>query len=306
VGDCHPYAISLKWERLQRKAMEIVEKCPQLVYKLKYESLLTSKEATVTKLFEFLGIRSFSPLKRQTSIMAMRTIDEVVTNAKNGKEATKASTLSYQFQNLRKGEEFAAIQLQKWRNPSNGMTQQNLRIVESITFEVMKKLDYDPSLFTCSPSKQYSKEEIAHFSETNEDMIMNMMSRLKKENPDDFKRRQYQSDTFGLELKTFGDWSDCNQEGKDNPQKQKKIPLESLKPIVTQPSCEGSLKNGRKFTFGNATRKGYDPCNTKKKNQGNNILSLTRMITEYSLTYVLFEIKIHLTFRLSRETNLVL
>ena len=272
MGDCHPYAILLKWERLQRKAMEIVEKCPHLVYKLKYESLLTSKEATVTKLFEFLGIRSFSQLKRQTSIMAMRTIDEMVTTAKNGKEATKASTLSYQFQNLCKGEEFAAIQLQKWRNPSNGMTQQNLRIVESITFELMKKLGYEPALFTCSPPTQYSKEEIAHFSETNEDMIMNMISRLKKENPDDFERRQYQSDTFGLELKTFGDWSDCNQEGKDSPQKQKKIPLESLKPIVSQLSYEGSLKNGRRFIFGDATRQGYDPCNSKKKNQGNNIL----------------------------------
>jgi len=238
--------------------------------------------------------------------MVMRTIDEMVTNAKDGKEATKASTLSYQFQNLCKGEEFAAIQLQKWRDPSNGMTQQNLRIVESITFEVMKKLGYDPALFTSNPPTQYSKEDIVHFSETNEDMIMNMMSRLKKENPGDFKRRQYQSDAFGLELKTFGDWSDCNQECKDSPQKQKKIPLESLKPIVTQPSWEGSLKNGKRFIVGNATRKGYDPCNSKKENQGNNILSLIRMITEYSLTYVLFETKIHLTFRLSRETNLVL
>ena len=271
VGDCHPYTITVKWKNLQNKALEILEKYPHLVYKVRYETLLASKDVTISKLYDFLGIRSFNQLQRQTSIMAMSTIEELIENAKHGKEATKASTLSYQFQNLCKGEEFAASQLQKWRNPSNGLTEPTLRIIESVAFEVMKKIDYEPSLFTCTPPSEYSKADIATFSEMNKEMVYKMMADLKEQNPDDFARRQHQSNTFDLRLEMFGDWSENNQECIGTSQNQTNIPLKSISPVVVQRSCAGSLKNGRKFTFGYATQQGYDPCNLKKRNQGNKV-----------------------------------
>lgn len=94
-------------------------------------------------IYDFIGDRRFGGVKRQASVLNIAPVAESVNQAKCGQESFKAHTLSYQFKNLCRGESFVKEQMAKWKNPENGLKEDDLKIIESLAFDAMEYFDYD-------------------------------------------------------------------------------------------------------------------------------------------------------------------
>ena len=141
VGDCHPYNISKKWARLQNHAAKILASDPDLVHTVHYEDALEDSDAEVAKIIEYMGARETCQSMRRGSVCAFKDEQEIIETAKSNRESLLASTLSYQFQILTKGKEFVKTQFKKW---TREMSDEDLRLVESVVYDEMICLGYEP------------------------------------------------------------------------------------------------------------------------------------------------------------------
>jgi serine/threonine protein phosphatase PrpC len=190
VGDCHPFAIATKWATLQNRAIEILHTNPDLIHQVRYENILKQKAEEVAKIMDFMGSRGHCKTMRRGSVVEMQSEIEMTSNAKSNREASNASLLSTQFKNLTRGESFAKEQFQKW---AKGMDEEDIRIVESVAFNEMKLLGYEPHLVKNNEGKQcFTEAMVTEFGKLNEELIEKMKSDLARENPDDLKRRNAQ------------------------------------------------------------------------------------------------------------------
>ncbi|KAL7545138.1 hypothetical protein ACHAWF_008492 [Thalassiosira exigua] len=192
VGDCHPYVIAEKWAKLQNFAARILHETPDLIHQVCYEEVLGDQVAQVAKVMKFVGAREVCKSMRRGSVLAVKSEKEVVSSARNGREATLAKQLSYQFQNLTRGDSFKKGQFKKW---AVEMKDEDLILVESVAFEEMRRLGYEPHMVK-------TKDERIHlftvalqdkYVAINKSLISKMMENLAHQNPDDLKRRQLQA-----------------------------------------------------------------------------------------------------------------
>jgi len=187
VGDCHPYVIVTKWCRLQNFAMHILHNDPDLIHQVCYEEVLGDKKHQVAKIVKFMGARDVCRSMRRGSIVVIKGENEVVSGAKKGRESLIAGRLSYQFQNLIRGESFIAGQFKKW---AKEMKEEDIRLVESIAFNEMKRLGYEPHLIHNEEDRIDFTEELIHeYTVENEKLVAKMNADLAVENPADLERR---------------------------------------------------------------------------------------------------------------------
>jgi serine/threonine protein phosphatase PrpC len=273
VGDCHYHAIITKWTKLQGHAIRIVEEYPDLVHKVHYESILLDKENVVKEIYEFIGERRFGGIKRQASVLCMNPTEDLINGAKKGREARKSVNLSYQFQNLGRGPSFAKRQHKKWLNLETGLKMNDIQLIESVAHETMKMLGYGTHLVGVSASPTvFTKEDIMHFNELNEDGIQKMNDDLQTENPGDFDRRKYQAEVLSFSPTLLEDcssawehdWSDTRSVS-SCASYLSEFDLELR--LSIEPEGIIPLQEGRRVRWATASQRGYYPFEPDKPNQ---------------------------------------
>lgn len=183
VGDCHPYAISKKWAKLQNYSARILHETPDLIHQVCYEEVLGNKHGQVAKIVEFMGARDVCRSMRRGSIVAIKSEKEVVTGAKKGRESMMARRLSYQFKNLGRGDSFTAGQLNKW---AREMTDENILIVESAAYDEMNRLGYLPRVEE-EDRIEFTEKLCQDYDAENERLKKKMIDDLAVDNLDDLK-----------------------------------------------------------------------------------------------------------------------
>ena len=198
VGDCHPYAIAKKWAKLQNHALQILSDAPELVHQVRYENILSNKVQEVSKINEFMGARGDCRTLRRGSVVMLANDEELSCRAKQGREALNAKQLSYQFKNLSRGDSFTKQQFAKYLAE---MEDKDMHIVESVAFEEMTRLGYDPLLVGKTvESLVFTEALVENYEALNSKLIEKMISDLAVENPDDLHRRKVQSDVLKSSL----------------------------------------------------------------------------------------------------------
>jgi serine/threonine protein kinase/serine/threonine protein phosphatase PrpC/uncharacterized membrane protein YfcA len=284
VGDCHYYAIVTKWCALQDAVLPIIDTHPHLLLKVHYEELLSDKENTIKKIYDFIGKRRFGMGQRRGSVLGLDDVSTLIANAKHGRQAAAAANLSYQFQNLVRGESFAAKQHKKWLNGDDPLSRKDLLLIESVAHNHMKRLSYEPHIV---PHKKdpliFAQEQIAEFDRLNKIGIQNMMATLQVENPDDAARRKRQAEVLirPAELISWneddvlvdigGDMgaSQYPREWPKNAEMYGYLTREEVAAGLTMQDCVTDCRDGTTIRWAALSQKGYYPTDFKKlkKNQ---------------------------------------
>lgn len=203
VGDCHPYFIAKKWAKLQNFAARILHENPDLIQEVCYETLLFNKDSQITKILDFIEPRDVSRTLRRGSIVAIKSEKEVAKGAKRGREAQIASTLSFQFKNLTRGDSFTKGQFKKW---ATEMKKEDMLIVESVAFVEMTRLGYEPYLIKTEEDRiDFSEKTLSEYYSENTRLVAKMNDDLANENPDDLKRRQIQAAVLNSSISVYYD-----------------------------------------------------------------------------------------------------
>lgn len=137
---------------------------------------------------EFMGVRGMCRTLRRGSVVVLANDEQLSNQAKEGREASKAKELSNQFQNLGRGDSFAAKQFAKCLLQ---MDTEDFRIVESAALEEMTRLGYElHHVGKTHDRKDFTEELIHKYDELNKQMLSKMFLDLEKDNPADLCRRQ--------------------------------------------------------------------------------------------------------------------
>jgi serine/threonine protein kinase/serine/threonine protein phosphatase PrpC/uncharacterized membrane protein YfcA len=284
VGDCHYYPIITKWCGLQDAVLPIMETHSNLLLKVHYEELLSDKENTIKKIYDFIGKRRFGMGQRRGSVLGLEDVSTLIGNAKHGRQAAAAAHLSYQFQNLVRGPSFAAKQHKKWLNGAEPLSNKDLMLIESVAHNHMKRLSYEPHLV---PHKKqplvFTEEQKAEFARLNKLGIENMMATLAVENPGDAQRRKHQAEVLSMPAEMIsskandacieiGDDSDAGQYPRDWPKGAELygyLTQEEVAAGLTAREHETACGDGTTIRWAALSQKGYYPTDFKrlKKNQ---------------------------------------
>lgn len=298
VGDCHPYAISKKWAKLQGHAARVLESNPDLIHLVRYENLLTRKANEVSKIMDFMISRDICKTMRRGSVVVVQNETEMTSNAKSNREASNASLLSSQFKNLTRGASFTKGQFQKFLLE---MSDEDMAIVESVAFKEMKELGYEPNVIkNMEDKKVLTDHEVAEFGKTNTKLIEQMHIDLAVDNPDDLERRMRQSSvlkssfervvydeafmtkSMKLNFKDLVDLDYDDEEEKDRfdvsgvdfslwPKDASRVGFLSDDEVAERFQIQDTqtLQVGKKKTirFSAATQRGYYPSDRDKNNQ---------------------------------------
>ncbi len=280
VGDCHYYAIAKKWTKLQGMACRILKEVPHLLHKVHYEAMLKDKKEAVKKIYEFIGERHFGGVKRQASVLLMKTSDDLIGSANKGREALKAQGLSVQFMNLTRGDSFAKTQMSKWAG-KDGLNDADLQMIESISYEPLIFMGYKTHLVNAIDSETslpadiateatvYTDLQVEEFDKLNKEGISKMKSDLADENPEDFERRRYQEEVLSF-AKVEGGPKMLHIKRGDSFYKKGDpfLTKEQLKIRMTvSENYDGYLVDGRHLRAASATQRGYYPDLHDKPNQ---------------------------------------
>lgn len=179
IGDKHPYSVAMKWGKLQQYCLD-AEKWlrPEQFKRVCYETLTSEPEHVITDLCDFLEI-PFIPemLDFHRSTEANRT-------------ATQSSLWSNLTRPLMSGNS------NKFKK---NMSEQHIRIVESVAGDIMDQLGYKRYLVERGAQNTFSASDIEQFNTENNN-AMRAMS--KNTDPDDLKRRERQLKVI-REIKEF-------------------------------------------------------------------------------------------------------
>lgn len=271
--------------------MEIEEQCPDNVLKVRYEDILQDKANIVKEIHNFIGRRRFTGALRQSSVMFMKSTEDLVDRPKKGSAYDRTSHLSHQFKSLGRGESLVRIQLSKWKNPSNRLKPETIEIIESVAHEVMSDLGYETHLVgEWTDPRTYSEEQIEVFEQKNQEGLEKINRRLKLHNVSlclgmnalylttytlqtaDFERRNLQAQALKLPMEIVGDWT-------PRPMQELTIPVggtpkgnmlterELIQRLNVSPTKMSSFTSGRTFRFASATQRGYYPNQLDQPNQ---------------------------------------
>jgi len=201
--------------------------------------------------------------------MSIAPVAASISQAKHGSESFKAHTLSQQFENLCRGESFAKEQMAKWKHPKTGLKRDDLMIIESLAYDVMKYFGYEAAhVKTPSDVLQFTEAQVEEFARLNEAGIEQMNEKLKKENIADYNRRIHQAEvlTMGARRLSSSQWS---IDDSFKATKKKDTILEKLNEseAVVEYTEKGIMEGFGTFVCGAASQKGYYPSDPMKENQ---------------------------------------
>ena len=169
VGEKHPYFVAKRWARLQRSAHRVRQLVgPERLFPIRYEELISNPEPLLRSMCTFLGI-DFEPRMMEFY---------------RSSDAKSASDSSQLWENV--GRPLMSNNARKFLR---GLTEDQIRICESVAGAEMDLLGYDRVHVPTGSEDIYSVEVIRSFEEENE--------RLKKEkrammDVEDAARRQHQ------------------------------------------------------------------------------------------------------------------
>ena len=99
--------------------------------------------------------------------------------------------LSYQFKNLNRGVSFTKGQFKKWVKE---MKHDDMLIIESVAYDELVRLGYEPHLVKSQAGRVVFTEEILQeYDAENKRLVAKMYEDLAVNDPDDLKRRQIQA-----------------------------------------------------------------------------------------------------------------
>ena len=170
IGDKHPYFIAKQWNELQKACIAQMNwQWTESIFPLSYENLLENPEDVVKELCRFLGI-SFS---------------NDMLNFHTSKEAERSAKSSSLWENLSN-----PIKANNSKKFLNELSSEEIKIIESITGEVMDTLGYKRELIQKGDEINFSENDINRFIKENAD-YKNKIS--LKTDADDLKRRKLQT-----------------------------------------------------------------------------------------------------------------
>ncbi|SEL67739.1 sulfotransferase family protein [Parapedobacter koreensis] len=168
VGEKHAYHIAKQWHNDQQTCLKLRDRVPpERFFMLNYEQLITHPEQTIRQLCLFLGIAF------QGTMLDYYTSDESKRTAEGGDMWT----------NLTK-----PVMQDNFNKFLREMPAEDIRVFESVAADSLVSLGYEP-ITAYEDLKQFTKEEIAIFSERNE-----QLKRTFQAKGDDVKKRLPQLD----------------------------------------------------------------------------------------------------------------
>jgi len=170
IGEKHPYFIAKQWNELQELCIEQMNSLStKSIFPISYENLLANPEKIVKKLCQFLDI-DFS---------------QNMLNFHTSKEAERSAKSSSLWENLSQ-----PIKSNNSKKFMNELTTEEIKIIESITGNVMDSLGYERTLINKGEELIFSDDDIASFEEQNSAAKAKNTSKI---DPDDLKRRKLQT-----------------------------------------------------------------------------------------------------------------
>ena len=170
VGEKHIYNIAMDWTRTQEKAIKLINKIGRKrVFCVSYEKLINNTRDVAQSLCKFLGVKYTESM-----------LDYYKTS-----EAKNAANSSKLWQNVT-----SPIMENNSGKYKSQMSEDDLRIFESIAGNVLDKLGYKRELVQKGEEMLFSKADIEYFNHLNS-MKKSEISTLV--DPNDIKRRNRQS-----------------------------------------------------------------------------------------------------------------
>src|SRR5699024_8770735 len=123
-GQRHIYRLSLEWNLLNRCNLGFKNKYPQSVLQMSYEELVRDPEANFKKVFDFLDMDFYPELLQSYQIRQKTIFKNPYLNLPHHRNITKPIDTAL---------------IEKWRG---NLSQREIRIIESITAPMAKRLGY--------------------------------------------------------------------------------------------------------------------------------------------------------------------
>ncbi len=170
IGEKHPYFIAKQWNELQELCIaQMSSHGKDNIFPISYENLLKSPDKIIRELCQFLNIEfSAKMLDFHTS-----------------KEAERSAKSSSLWENLSQ-----PIKTNNSKKFLNELSTEDIKIIESITGDVMDTLGYERTLIKKGEKLSFTKDMIENFA------AANALAKAKNSSnidPDDLKRRKLQT-----------------------------------------------------------------------------------------------------------------
>ena len=170
IGDKHPYFIAKQWNELQELCIAQMNWLGEdSIFALSYENLLENPEQVVRKLCKFLNIK----------------FSNKMLNFHTSKEAERSAKSSSLWENLSQ-----PIKTNNSKKFMNELTTEEIKIIESITGNVMDTLGYERAVVKKGEEQIYSDGDIEKFAQENAEAKIKKSSQV---DPEDLKRRKLQT-----------------------------------------------------------------------------------------------------------------
>ena len=170
IGEKHPYFIAKQWNKLQKLCItQLIEHGKETIFPISYENLLADPEIIVKELCQFLDIK-FS--KKMLDFHTSR-------------EAERSAQSSSLWENLSQ-----PIKSNNTKKFMNELTTEEIKIIESITGNVMDTLGYERAVVKKGEELAFTDEQIEEFAIENAEAKENNKSKV---DPEDLKRRKLQT-----------------------------------------------------------------------------------------------------------------
>lgn len=169
IGEKHPYFIAKQWNHLQELCITQMNwHGTESIFPVSYEGLLAKPEATVKNLCQFLNIK----------------FSNKMLDFHKSKEAERSAKSSSLWENLSQ-----PIKSSNSKKFMAELTTEEIKIIESITGEVMDTLGYERTLIKKGQELKFKKEDVELFKKDN---VSAKDKKASQVDPEDLKRRKLQ------------------------------------------------------------------------------------------------------------------
>ncbi len=170
IGEKHPYFIAKQWNKLQELCIAQMNwHGTENIFPISYEELVKDPEDIVQNLCQFLGIEFSSKML----------------DFHKSKEAERSAKSSSLWENLSQ-----PINSSNSKKFLTELTTEEIKIIESITGDVMDTLGYERAVVKKGEELTFSEQDIERFAQENADAKAKKASQI---DPSDLKRRKLQT-----------------------------------------------------------------------------------------------------------------
>ncbi len=172
IGDKHPYFVARQWAELQMLCLRERARRPDQFFTVCYEDLTEDPRAVVEALCGFLGIE----------------FAEQMLQFHASGEATRTASSSELWQNVTR-----PVMRANSQKFIREMSQEQIRIVESVTGELMDVLGYERVFVGAGEEHEFDEQEIARFARENDAL---KAAKVQATDPADLQRRRRQAEVL--------------------------------------------------------------------------------------------------------------